>query len=259
MSPLVLLVLGPVVLFAAYGVARHLDARVRKHGPHALTWRWLTAEAWHGRPITNRGWTRPGTKALTPTGHAHRRYYWPRWRHTLWRLQWTLASLSRGPRPCPPHRYRCRLPRRHGHRRSRRWRAARVDMVRGRHAPPGLRQAVHIRVAPLAGIPVASKPESWLDIPRDRSYARPTWPKTAALPPPKDRDAIASALSATVGMRDAKISWQFTGPRPRLTLTPPVPAPRRVYLDRIEWEPRTPPHLRLDQDTILKAIREARC
>src|ERR1700721_1444641 len=87
--------LGLVAVFALSGVAGHIDSRFRKHGPHALAWRWFTASAgWHGRPVTNRGWTRPGTKALTPTGHAHRRWYLPRWQHALWRTQYTLVTLA---------------------------------------------------------------------------------------------------------------------------------------------------------------------
>ena len=88
------LLAGSLLVFAAYGVVGHLDARVRKHGPHALAWRWFSASGnWTGKAITNRGWTRPGTKALTPTGHAHRRWYLPRWQHALWRTEHTLAAV----------------------------------------------------------------------------------------------------------------------------------------------------------------------
>ena len=88
------LLAGSLLVFAAYGVVGHLDSRVRKHGPHALAWRWFSASGnWTGKAITNRGWTRPGTKALTPTGHAHRRWYLPRWQHALWRTEHTLAAV----------------------------------------------------------------------------------------------------------------------------------------------------------------------
>jgi hypothetical protein len=56
-------------------------------------------------------------------------------------------------------------------------------------------------------------------------------------------------------MKGAKTKWQFTGPRMQLRLTPPVPPPRKVYLDSIEWE--TARHPDLPDDAILRAIREA--
>src|SRR5580693_1276045 len=91
---LTVLLLALVAWFALSGVAGHYDSRARKHGPHALVARWLFAHAnWAGKPVTNRGWNRPGTKALTPTGHAHRRWYLPQWQHALWRVQWTLVTL----------------------------------------------------------------------------------------------------------------------------------------------------------------------
>ena len=33
-------------------------------------WRFMTGEAHHGHPVTDRGWFRAGQRALTPTGHA---------------------------------------------------------------------------------------------------------------------------------------------------------------------------------------------
>ena len=227
---LVLLLVVLVLLFALSGVAGHLDSRFRKHGPHALTWRWLTGEAWHGKILTNRGWTRPGTKALTPTGYAHRRWYLPRWQHALWRIQWTLvtlltcAGLLLRSRPTADYlavtamagagygawRGRARMQE-YGH--------------RNNYYKPS-----HARLAPLAGIPVANKPESWLEIPRDLSYAALTFPKGAPLPTPQDRQAIETGFASTLGMKDAKPSWQFTGPHLKLKLTLPVPCPASVTL-----------------------------
>ena len=80
-----------VVLFIVYGIVRTGQRRVHKHGIHALTWRWLTGAAWHGDPVTDAGWLRPGRKALTRTGHASRFHHLPRWRRALWRAGPTLA------------------------------------------------------------------------------------------------------------------------------------------------------------------------
>src|SRR5260370_36928616 len=82
------------VLFTLSGILGHYDSRVRRHGIHALVFRGLTAhQNWAGKNVTNRGWLRPGTKALTPTGHAHRRWFWPGWQHCLWRVRNTVLSL----------------------------------------------------------------------------------------------------------------------------------------------------------------------
>ena len=225
------LTLALVVLFALSGVLGTLDARFRKHGPHALTWRWLTAgTGWHGKHVTNRGWTRPGTKALTPTGYAHRRWYLPRWQHALWRIRNTLvtvltcAGLLFQSRRTADYlavtaaagagygawRGRARMQE-HGHRKN--------------YVKP-----LHARLADTAGIPLANKPESWLEIPKDLSYAVLTWPKGAALPKPQEREAIESTAASTLGMKGAKPKWQFTGPHLKLKLTLPVPCPASVTL-----------------------------
>ena len=128
--------------FVLSGIAGHYDARLRKHGPHALAFRWFFATAnWAGKPVTNRGWNRPGTKALTPTGHAHRRWYLPGWQHALWRTRNTLARPAGGRWPAvpvPPHRG---IPGRHGCRRGRYRRVAGPVMGAGARAPQELRQA----------------------------------------------------------------------------------------------------------------------
>ncbi len=228
---LLVLLLVLAVLFALSGVLGHLDARFRKHGPHALTWRWLSAGAgWHGKAVTNRGWTRAGTKALTPTGYAHRRWYLPRWQHALWRVQWTLVTLL----TCAGLLFQSRRTADYlavtaaagaGYGA---WRG-RARMQEHAHRKNYVKP-LHARLADTAGIPLANKPESWLEIPKDLSYAVLTWPKGAQLPKPQEREAIESTAASTLGMRGAKPEWQFTGPHLKLKLTLPVPCPASVTL-----------------------------
>jgi len=251
---LVLLVL--VVVFALSGVAGHIDSRFRKHGPHALAWRWFTAGSnWSGKAVTNRGLTRPGTKALTPTGHAHRRWYLPRWQHALWRTQWTFVTvltctglLLQSRRTLDYLGVTAAAGAAFGT-----WRGRAV--VRAYSHRKNYVKPLHIRLAAEAGIPLANKPESWLEVAPDLSYARLTWPKGSALPKPQERQAIESIAASTLGMKGAKTSWQFTGPRLGLRLVPPVPPPKWVFLDKLEWG--TPRHPDLPEDVILQAIREA--
>ena len=255
MTDLLVLLLVLILLFALSGIAGHLDSRVRKHGPHALAWRWCSGEAWHGRAITNRGWSRPGTKALTTTGYAHRRYYWPRWQHAFWRIRWTLVTLLtaaglllQSRRTAEYLGVTAAAGAGLGAWRARSWLGEYSH--RKNYVKP-----LHVRLAADAGIPLANKPESWLEVPRDLSYARLTWPRGAQLPKPQEQRAIESTAASTLGMKGAKPSWQFTGPRLTLRLMPPVPAPRWVFLDRLEWG--APRHPDLADDIILRAIREA--
>lgn len=253
---LALLAFALLILFTLSGIAGHFDSRVRKHGIHALTWRWLTARTnWADKHVTNRGWNRPGTKALTPTGHAHRRWYWPQWQHALWRWQWTLvtvltcAGLLLQPRRTTIYLGVTALAgAAYGSRRGMHW------TLHYQHRKNYLKPA-HVRCSALAGIPLANKPESWIDVPRDRSYAHFTWPKGAPVPEAPKRDELASIATSTLGMKGARPSWQYTGPRLRLSLVMPVPPPTWVFLDKIEWGPRIPPGVA--QDAIRAAMQEA--
>ena len=256
MTALLALLLALVVLFALSGVLGHLDARFRKHGPHALAWRWFTASAgWHGRPVTNRGLTRPGTKALTPTGYAHRRWYLPRWQHALWRTQWTFVTLL----TCAGLLFQSRRTLEYlsvtavGGAAYGTWRGRAV--VHAYSHRKNYVKPLHVRLAGEAGIPVANKPESWLEVAPDLSYARLTWPKGSPLPKPQERQAIEGIAASTLGMKGAKASWQFTGPKLGLRLVPPVPPPKWVFLDSLEWGASRHPDL--PDDVILRAIREA--
>jgi hypothetical protein len=257
MAHLTLLGFALLACFALAGVLGHCNDRIRKHGPHALAWRWFTASAgWHGKAITNRGWTRPGTgKAHTDTGFAHRRWYWPRWQHALWRTRNTLAAallaaglLFQFRRTIDYLAVTAAAGAAYGTWRSRAW-------VQGYTHRKNNVKPVHIRFAGEAGIPIAAKPESWLDIPQDLSYAALTWPKNATLPKPQERQAIETGVASTLGMKGARATWQFTGPRLGLRLVPPVPSPKWVFLDKIDWAGRIPAGVA--QDAIRQAILAA--
>ena len=241
-----------VVVFAVYGVAGHLDGRVRRHGPHALAYRWFSGEAWHGRAISDRGWFRPGRKALTPTGHAHRRYFLPRWQHAAWRTGYTLGATVTGAGLLfQPSRTLAYLAVTGGaggvYGGVRGWGRLQSWGHRRNYVRP-----LHVRLATKAGIPVANKPESWLEVPKDRSYAVLTWPQGAPLPKPQERDEIASAAASTLGMSGARKTWQLTGPSMKLHLTLPVPCPAHVTLSG-----ETDPNGNVTVPGIIEEIRTA--
>jgi hypothetical protein len=257
MAGFLLLALAGLGLFTVTGVVRHFRRRLAKVGVHALTFRWLFAPTnWAGKPVTNRGWNRPGTKALTATGFAHRRWYWTGWQHAAWRIQWTVAALLLAAglalRFRPAEQYLELTALTAGCAGLARARAGLLNWGHRRnHVKP-----LHIRLAPVAGIPVALRPESWLDIPRNLSYVQVTFPKNHQLPKAEDRKAIETVAAATIpGMKNGRPSWRTVGPRLVFRLTPPVLPPLRVYLDRIEWGYRNPPQM--PADAILRAIRAA--
>lgn len=249
------LILALLGLFVLAGVGRHAGQRLARHGIHALTWRFLTGQSWHGKANTNRGWTRSGTKALTVTGYTHRRQYLPRWRHTLWRVQWVLVTLLTGAgllfqfrRATQYLAVTALAAACYGLWCGRAW--AQDYGHRKNYYKP-----LHARLAATAGIPLAMRPESWLDVPRDLSYVELTWPKGALLPRPEEKKAIESTTSATVGYRRGKPSWRTVGPHLKLRITEPVPPPWWVYLDGMEWHGRNVPDL--PSDAIRRALLAA--
>ncbi len=56
-------------------------------------WRFLTGHPLHGHHVTDAGWFRHGQRALTPTGHATRWQHLPRWKRTVHRMGGTFAFL----------------------------------------------------------------------------------------------------------------------------------------------------------------------
>ncbi len=89
-------ILGVVVVAClAALVIRAIRRRIDVHGILLLLWRWHSGATWHGKPLTDAGWFRPATdrKALTPTGHAPRFWYRPRWQRAARRSGRSLAAV----------------------------------------------------------------------------------------------------------------------------------------------------------------------
>ncbi len=144
----------------------------------------------------------------------------------------TAPDLRVSPVPVPSRRL---LPGCHGMRRGRLRRLAGPDMGAGLSHRKNYVKPLHVRLAADAGIPLANRPESWLDIAPRPVHATLTWPKDAQLPKPQERQAIETGRRVHPRHEGAKPKWQFTGPHLKLRLVPPVPPPTWVFLDRIEW------------------------
>ena len=203
--------------------------RIQAHGLGVLLWRWLTGMPHHGEALTDAGWSRPGVKALTETGHARRWWYLPRRQRAARRTGTTLAALlivwgllfarlvtlillalalaSGAVWGC--------------------WRA--VAWVRSwRHRRTWVAPA-HLVAAPLVGLPAASDPRGWLEVAPDRSRV------VAILPPEYNPDAAAKTrlvgtLAGKLGLESPEARWALAGPAPRLEITQSAPPPARVAL-----------------------------
>jgi len=243
-----LLILVGAVLFTAAGVIRAARGRVRRHGIFALAWRWLSGAPHHGQAITDAGWARPGTRALTQTGHARRWWYLPRRTRALRRtastvtavlIAWGLVferaatlivlAVSAAAGTVLGVCAALLWARRRTHRRT--W-----------------VEPAHLAAAELAGLPPAADPASWLEITPDRSLV------IARLPPNYRADAagrrlLAETLASRLGLEHPETTWKLAGPAPRLEITQSAPPPARVSLadalpflerakdDEIVWGP----------------------
>jgi hypothetical protein len=230
-----LLVAAAVALFIARGLYKGILARLRAHGIHALTWRWLTGQPWHGKPLTNAGWKRPGKgDAFTPTKHAPRFHYRPRWQRTVIRTSETSAFIL----VCYGLVVNLQLTV------DFLMAAASVSLLlgcwrswvrwQGRKHRRAWVGPVHAIVAPMVGIPLANPPKSWLQVEQDRSRAVFALPPGRDFTDPKEQEKIVRAASRTLGISAPDPMWALAGPEPMLTIREIPPPPDEVLLEHIQ-------------------------
>ena len=86
----------------------------------------------------------------------------------------------------------------------------------------------HLGACDVAQIPRGRRPGSWLEVARDRSWAKaqlpPGWPADD-----RDKQRLVAILTAKLGM-EADSAWRLAGPKPMLELTASQPPPVRVAL-----------------------------
>jgi|SRR5450755_2020778 len=70
------LILVGLVLTALILTGMYREAR--RHGSHALAWRWFSGHTWHGKHYTNATWLRRATRVHTASGTAMRWHHLPR-------------------------------------------------------------------------------------------------------------------------------------------------------------------------------------
>ncbi|HEY6276037.1 MAG TPA: hypothetical protein VIX86_06865 [Streptosporangiaceae bacterium] len=225
-------VIGAAIII---GVACYLLARLGRWARStwwvSRLWRWLSGEAHHGKPVTDAGWVRSGSRALTPTGHATRWWHRPRWQRAAHRTGGTLgviglvAAFLAAPGVTSAlilfTLFTCvALGFWLG------WRRLRERKNRRTYLHP-LHLAAHER----AGIPRAAPASSWLDVETGidgtvktvRIYPPQGWPADA-----KDREWLVATASAKLGIESPKVETALAGPRPVLTLSRSEPPPKHV-------------------------------
>ena len=230
-------VLGAVLIVGTVGWALARCARwVRSRWFLVRLGRWFTGAAWHGKPVTDAGWLRPGQKALTPTGHATRWWHLPRWKRAAHRTGWTLGT---------------------------------VGLVAAGLAAPGVTLAgiifilaalvalacwfavrrwlarksrrtwllpLHLAAHELAGIPRAAAAGSWIKPVLDKTGAvrsvtlelPPGWPADA-----KDEGHLVAIAAAKLAIEAPEPSWRRAGQSPQLVLSQSQPPPAEVLYEHV--------------------------
>jgi hypothetical protein len=74
MNLALILIAVVLILVILSGIYRE----ARRHGPHAILWRWFSGHTWHGNHLTNATWFRRATRVHTIGGVAMRWHHMPR-------------------------------------------------------------------------------------------------------------------------------------------------------------------------------------
>jgi hypothetical protein len=206
---------------------------VSEHGAGPVAWRWLSGQPWHGRPHTDAGWLRPATRVVHPLGRARRWHHWPRaWRAGI-RSGCTLAALSAawGLLADRGLTVRC-LAALAALAASCGLLAAVLALRAWKHYRRWIRP-LHVALAPPLGIPAATRPKSWLAVPRN--FATDESAVIRVILPPEfrgnseARKLVLETVQNKLALEDARATFRLTG-TPVLEVSTSIPPPDRVTL-----------------------------
>lgn len=200
-------------------------------------WRFLTGEAHHGRPITNAGWLRRGYgPALTPTKHAHRWWYRPRWQRTTHRSGGVLGLivLAFGAFTEPLLTLGFVILAVLAMLALAGWRIRRALAARAERRT--WLHPLHLAAHELAGHPRAVPARSWITTELDVTGAVVSaelkltegWPADE-----KDKQRLVSIASQKLAIESAEPKWRLAGPTPLLRLVHSPPPPDRVSMSEL--------------------------
>lgn len=221
-----------VVLFAGYWMAR-FGRFVAAQWFIVRTWRFLSGQPHHGKPITDAGWFRRGQKALTKTGHATRWWHLPRWQRAAHRTGGTLAlvALTFGFLADALITAALLAVAVVVFASFTSWRA--WLRVRAREARRSFLFPLHLAAHQVAGIPRAARAESWIKPELDAAGAvrgvtlelPAGWPSDT-----KDEQRLAAIVGAKAAIESPKVTWRRDGPVPLLVMRHSPPPPGYVKM-----------------------------
>ena len=199
--------------------------------------RWFTGEAHHGNPVTDAGWLRPGSKALTRTGHARRWWHRPRWQRALHRtggtagaaglvwalVQWPQQTVVVSAALTGAGLLACGWVL---------WRS-----LRGRKTRRTWHIPLHLAIHDKAGIPRATKASSYIRVDTDKTGAVEAaridlpqgWPADE-----KEREWLVKTTATKLGFESPDTSGsKLAGPAPFLKLVRSEPPPGLVRYEDV--------------------------
>jgi hypothetical protein len=224
-----------IVGLAGYWLAR-LGRFVAAQWFIVRMWRWFSGQPHHGKPVTDAGWFRHGQRALTATGHATRWWHLPRWKRAAHRTGGTFAvlvlvlamlvnpqvtAIALGSLLVLFTAFTGWVA----------WRRIRMREARRSFLFP-----LHLAAHQVAGIPRATRAESWIKPELDAGGAIRSvtlelpagWPSDT-----KDEARLASIVGAKAAIESPKVTWRRDGPVPLLTLRHSPPPPSYVTMERL--------------------------
>lgn len=216
-----------LALVAMRGSARRL---VRKHGGGALLWRFASGRHLDGADRTDAGFLRPGVTVLHPSGHASRWAHLPRAHRAGARLgsvtvagligvgmmaarTATIVAVSAGAVLALAVAALVMA------RTVREWNHARVYV-----------RPLHRALAPFVGVPLATRPQAWLTVPRGFAEAESAEIRISLpegfLTTADAKRAIALAVTDKLALEDAALSFRTVGRKAAAIITTTAPPPR---------------------------------
>jgi len=207
--------------------------RLNEHGHLVVAWRLLTGMAWHGGAVSDRGWFRPGTRALTATGHVGRAHHQPRWKVTLRRLGSLTAAV------CIVYglvvdRGATELSVALGGAAAGAWAAIAIwRRVRIRRHRRSWLAPLHATIHRHVNRTLTDRPESYITVALDRSTGQVALPLGVS-PTDKVRKQLEGDVRARLGIPSAEFDWAgVAGPKPVVTWAPAPKLPEVVTLEMV--------------------------
>lgn len=228
-----LLVIAAVALLLALAALRHF---IKTHGATRLLFRFAVGHPLDGKLRTNAGYLRPGTKVLHPTGHASRWAHLPHLHRACIRWIVLLTFVSTSVALATNLRLTL-ITMAAGATVGLAW-CVRIAARRFRHRGHVSRfvKPLHHALAPALGVPLAERPESWLEVPPgfgqiEDARIRVQLPD-GFLATADAKRLVTTALADKLGIDDGNVEFHMVG-KPFATITRSSPPPDRVTFSDI--------------------------